>query len=256
MSTRVIPTFLLKGLDPNEVLVKYQSGLYSRPIPQKSKINISKNIAVLATSYGTSNKDPIFCAKDRNNCSLIVATTGHHNYEVFTTTGGNLPTGGRCEHCRDTFEEIAVGYPIGYQEQTILVSQDNNFEKSNYKLIYVFWVEGTFCTFECALGYVNLLLTRPAAYRDTIIRDSERLLKMLYDFTYPNNKTLRPAPDPRLLKVNGGSLTKDEWSDYRHVYNRTDRVLMIPAKVEYLRQNFIYPANNINTLQNNDVTTP
>ena len=58
---------------------------------------------------------------------------------------------------------------------------------------------------------------------------------------YPTAAILRPAQDPRLLRLNRGSLTKEEWQDQRHIYIRTDRILMIPAKVEYIQQNFLNP---------------
>jgi len=245
MATRINPTFLLKGLDPNKLFADYQSGFFSRPVSLKQKIKIAPNTAILAPTYGTTNYSPVFCVKDRNNCSIVIATTGHSDFEVFTRTGGELPTGGRCDHCKDDFTETVVGYPVGYQELTVLTNDHNDSKQARYRILYVFWVEGKFCSFECALGYVRLILSRPADYRDTTLRDSERMLKTLYKFQYPTAGPLRPAQDPRLLKINGGSLTKEEWRDVRHVYLRTDRILMIPAKVEYVQQNFLNPVMSI-----------
>lgn len=253
MTTRVTPTFLLKGLDPHRLLADYQSGFFSRQPSNKSKIRIAQNTTILAPTYGTTNHSPIFSVKDRNNCSIIFATTGHADFEVFTRTGGSLPTGGRCDFCKDDFTDIAVGYPIGYQEITVLTNDDPNPKNAHYRVIYIFWVEGKFCSFECALGYVQLLLARPSDYRDTTIRDSERLLKLLHKLMYPTVGPLRPAQDPKLLRSNGGSLTRQEWQDHRHIYVRTDRILMIPAKVEYVQQNFLNPVMAIDYAR--DVTT-
>lgn len=253
MTTRVTPAFLLKGLDPNRLLADYQSGFFSRQPSTKSKIKISQNTTILAPTYGTTNRSPVFCVKDRNNCSIVIATTGHADFEVFTSTGGDLPTGGRCDHCKDDFTNIAVGYPVGYQELTLLTNDDPNPKNAHYRVLYTFWVEGKFCSFECALGYVQLLLSRPADYRDTTIRDSEGLLKHLYKLTYPTASPLRPAQDPKLLRSNGGSLSKEEWQDNRHIYIRTDRILMIPAKVEYIQRNFLNPVMAIDYTR--DMTT-
>lgn len=241
MATRVTPTFLLKGLDPNKLLSDYQTGFFSRPVSTKQKIKIAQNTAILAPTYGTTNYSPIYCVKDRNNCSIVIATTGHSDFEVFTRTGGGLPVGGRCEHCKEDFTETAMGYPVGYQELTVLTNDDQDPKKARYRILYTFWVEGKFCTFECALGCLRPILSQSSDYRDTTLRDSERMLKMLYKFMYPTAGPLRPAQDPRLLRINGGSLTKEEWQDSRHVYTRTDRILMIPAKVEYVQQNFLNP---------------
>jgi hypothetical protein len=245
MTTRIIPTFLLKGLNPNQLLIDYQSGFFSRQSISKSKIAIVQNKPILAPVYGTTNHSSIFTIKDKNNCSIVIATTGHADFEVFTTSGGKLPTGGRCDLCKEDFTETAVGYPVGYKEITVLTNDDSNVRNARYRIIYAFWVEKRFCTFECALGYVRMILVRPSDYRDTTIRDAERLLKTLHKLMYPNSGPLRPAQDPSLLIINGGSLTKEQWQDQRHVYIRTNRVLMIPAKIEYDQQKFSSPAATI-----------
>lgn len=247
MATQIVPTFLLKGLDHRRLVVDYRAGFFTRAIAPKSKIKIASPQEMLAPTYGTSNTAPIFCVKDKNNGSVVIATTGHHNFEVFTANNGVLPTGGRCEHCKCDFDTTAVGYPIGYQETLVLTNDTPDPSQARYRILYSFWVEGQFCSFECALGYVRNILSRPSEYRDTTIRDSERLLKLLYKLTYPEAGILRPAQDPRLLQFNGGPLTREEWNHQHHVYIRTDRVLMIPAKVEYIQQFFINQVVTIDT---------
>ena len=253
MATRVTPTFLLKGLDPNRLLADYQAGLFSRQPVIKSKIKIAHNTAILAPTYGTTNHSPIFCVKDRNNCSVIIATTGHAGFEVFTRTGGSLPVGGRCSFCNADFAHTAMGYPIGYQELAVLTNDDPNPKTARYRILYTFWTERKFCDCECALGFVKMMLARPSDYRDTTIRDSERLMHLMYKLMYPTAGPLRPAQDPGLLIENGGSLTREQWKDQRHIYMRTDRVLMIPAKVEYVQQNFLNPIMAID--HNREMTT-
>lgn len=239
MATRINPTFLLKGIDIHKLIADYQNGAFNRPWTYNKKIKLSHTTTSLAPKYGMSNKDPIFCVKDKHNCNVVFATSGHTDFEVFTRNNGTLPVGGRCSFCNEDFTQTALGYPIGYREQLILVPNQEEPSKSQYRIVYVFWVEGRFCSFECALGYIRLIMSRPADFRDSTLKDSERMLKLLYSMSYPDNKkTLRPAQDPRLLQINGGSLTKEQWQDSRHIYVRTDRVLMIPAKVEYLQQNF------------------
>lgn len=254
MATRVTPTFLLKGLDPHKLLADYQAGFFSRPVTNKTKIQISQNKTILAPIYGSTNHSPIFCVKDKNNSSVIIATTGHADYEVFTKSGGDLPVGGRCDKCKEDFTCTSMGYPVGYQEITVLTNDDNSTE-ARYRVLYVFWVEGKFCSFECTLGYIRAVLSLPADYRDTTLRDSERMLKTLYKLTYPDAPPLRPSQDPKLLQVNGGSLTKEQWQDSAHIYVRTDRVLMIPAKVEYMRQKFVEPNSNIDIVNDSILTS-
>lgn len=264
MATRITPTFLLKGIDPFEVLKEYQAGVYNRPVMPKAPIKIAQNTTILAPIYGNNNQCPVFCMKDRNNSSIVIATSNHSNFEVFTSSGGKLPEGGRCDFCKEDFKNTVIGYPVGFREITVLTNSDSsdkvdNSEGAKYRVIYAFWVEGCHCSFECALGCIHMHVNRLSTSRDSMLSDSERYLKLLYRLTYPNAGILKPATDPRLYSLHGkGSLTKEEWSDSKHIYTRSDRVLMIPAKVEYIRSNFETPqlAIDIVNLNNHTIVTP
>lgn len=256
MTTRILPTFLLKGVDPNKLLADYQAGYFSRPIKKKAKITIAQNSVILAPSYATSRNAPVFCIKDRNNCSVIVATTGHADVEVFNSSGGNLPEGGRCEFCMSDFTHVITQYPIAYQEMAILETKDNEdtpTDKLKYRIMYIFWGEGCFCSFECALGYVRRCLAKESNFRDSSYHDCDRMLNNLYKLTHPKAGHLRPAQEPRLLKANKGSLTKEEWENNRHFYVKTNRVLLIPAKVEYIQQNFNNPIVSLDLGNDNTI---
>lgn len=239
MATRVNPTFLLKGIDPSAIMRDYLQGVFSHKPINREKIHITATTTILAPTYGTTNFSPIFIVKDRNNSSVIVATTGHDDFEIFNKTGQIPENGGRCMHCVRDFTGPRTGYPVATQENTILVNDQ-------YRVMYTFWVEGSFCSYECALGYLQQHLNQRADYRDSTIRDSEQMLYQLYSLVHPKEGRLRPAQDPLLLKTNGGSLTVEEWCDRRHQYKRTDRLLIIPAKVEYIQQHF--PGHTIDIL--------
>src|SRR5690606_26356563 len=118
-------------------------------------------VNILAPTYGTDSSSPIYCSKDKNNCDVIRTTSGLNDYEIYTKNGGKLPSGGRCEYCKCDFDTVAIGYPLAYEEKIILTSTD----EPKYKVVYIFWVEGKFCSFECALGYVRSILSRPSEYR-------------------------------------------------------------------------------------------
>lgn len=226
MAAHITPTFLLKGLDYKRLLADYNSGFFSRVPIKKEKIKSSKTNLVLAQEYGTSNYDPMFSVKDKYNGNVVVATIGNTDFEIFTKSGGKLSTGGRCDFCKEDIIGTPIGIPVGYQESTILTEDGGNYY---YRVTYTFWVERRNCDFECALAY---------AKRDSSLRDSERLLKMMHRFMHPKEKTLVPAQDPGLLLSNGGPLTKEQWKEEKHEYIRTDRVLVIPAKSEYIRNEY------------------
>lgn len=246
MATRVNPTFLLKGIDPNVVIRDYVQGKFSRQPIQKEKIQIAHASSIIAPTYGNSNHLPVFAVQDRNNGKVIYATTGHEDLEVFTRTGDMPETGGRCLYCVRDYTGMRTGYPIAYQEQTVLTNASMDPRDAKYRVFYTFWVEGSFCSYECALSYLNLHGNKSADYRDPTMRDAEQMLHQLYNLIHPNSGVLHPSQDHRLLKCNGGSLTDAEWGDVKHQYRRTDRILLIPAKVEYLQQHF--PGHTITEL--------
>lgn len=228
MSTKINPTFLLKGINPQELLVSYQNGAFStiKPNPE-NKIVITKNTIVVAPEYGNTNDDAIFAFKDKNNIDMVYATSNHVNYNVHLADGQKLPMGGRCDWCKEDFTHQSLGYPIAQQELTILVD-------GYLRVHYNFWVEGEFCSFECAGGKLKESNNQPLTYRDVNIRDSQSMLNTLFLLTYPDETSFHPAKDYRLLKSRKGSMEIDTWRNSRHKYFRTDRVLLTPAKVEYL----------------------
>lgn len=233
MATKINHTFLIKGQDPYKIFAEYKAGAANRPVVRKGKLRVAQAAPILAETFGTTNHDPMFTLKDRNNNTVIIATSGHNDFEVFTTTGGTLAQGGRCRCCQEDFTDVAIGYPVAYQEHRVLI---NTAGDARYKNLYTFWVEDRFCCFECALYYLRVMLARPNDNRDPVLQNSEHWLNMLYRLMHPNSPPLRAAPDPKLLASNGSKLTKEQWLDRRHVYKQTDRILMIPAKREYVQQ--------------------
>lgn len=233
MSASINPTFLLKGVDPAKIIHDYNNGVFNRAPLAKSKIKLASTRAIMAPQYGSSNNDAIYSIRDKYNSNNIFVTTGHNDCQVFTKTGGKLPIGGFCPSCEKNFTCTAVGYPIAFQENTIMCPRENV-----YKIIYVFWVDGAFCSFECTLGYLRRNFSRYCNYQDNSTRDSEELLKFLYNIMHPNAGPLRPSQDVRLLESKGGSLNDDAWTDEKHIYVKTDRIILIPCKNEYIQQNF------------------
>lgn len=228
MSTKINPTFLLKGINPPELFNSYQNGAFSAIVPNSgSKIKITKNTIMVAPEYGDNNDNAIFAFKDKNNIDMVYATSNHVNYEVYLADGGKLPMGGRCDWCKEDFSHQSLGYPIAQQEITALVDD-------HHRVYYNFWVEGEFCSFECAAAKLKECNNQPLTYRDINIRDSQSMLNTLFLLTYPNENSFHPAKDYKLLKSRKGSLETETWRNSRHKYFRTDRVLLVPAKVEYL----------------------
>ena len=242
MSVYVNPTFLLKGVDFYKVLKDYNDGVYTRLESKKQKLTLA-NSNILADIYSLSNDDRLFSVKDPFNNEIICTTSGYKDVEVFTSTGGCLSIGGRCEYCRDDYKTKTIGIPIAYKEFTVLTNKKVNLKDDDkipkYKVYYTFWVDGRFCDFSCALSHINKLLSSHPKYIDVIYRDSDKLLKFMYKCLYPNNPPIKPAQDPKLLMINGGSLEREEWENPKYVYKKTNNIIMIPSKIEYIREKFL-----------------
>ena len=232
MIPKQIPTFLLKKINPSEILKKYQDGHYFRPIPQKRKFSLSTNCMTLAPVYSRDENDPIFALKTKNNNTAIFATSNSKNYEVLHTDKENIKDGGRCDYCKVDFNHEAIGYPITYEEKQLLMGLENEIPR--YKIFYIFWTEGCNCSFECCLAHLLSKTNVSVCTQDALTADSCELLHLLYRLTYPYSKKLVPAQDFRLLKSNGGPLSEKEWKDNKHQYIRTTRVVTLPCKVTYL----------------------
>ena len=250
MATAVLPSFLLRGLEPYAILAEYQAGAFNRPIPTKMPLSVTPETNILAPSYGGDASHPIFAIKDRNGQNIILATTGHADYQSYEKS--QVRTGGRCECCLQDFTGIPVGYPVQWREEQVLYHQGKAVTVTEgeipnigtYVIFYSFWTEGCFHSYQCALYYIWNMLS---PNKGVSTADAERGLKRIYSLQYPEETTLLPAKDPRLLRSNGGSLSMEAWEDKRDTFRPTDRVWAIPAKREYV-QNYITPPLGIHEM--------
>lgn len=229
MTTKLVPTFFLKGVSPSEVLEKYKKGLFGQEVVLK-KITVV-NGSILLPNYGQTNHSAIYSLKDRNNNNVILATSNHKNFEV---KKNNF----QAPFCRTCFKENKnkdfMGIILKMEEKLVLI--DNEI-----RVFYVFHSESEdYCTFECTLEAIRKGTEIPASYRDITLMECERYLKFLFSLIYPD-KILRCTQDPRLLIKNNGSLSEEDHNNVRHIFKRTERIVLLPVKTEYLQSNFQKP---------------
>lgn len=214
------PTFLLKDIDPNILYKKYKEGYFNRDIPKKCKIKIVHPEVIQST---------IFKPKEQNCVNHIKITlSGENDVEFFKSNGNKIILGGRCDYCKCDFETEKIGYPLIYENKQILTKDET------YKNIHIFWIEGSFCSYECCLSYVKLINNN--LVKDNLMMDAEVMLRFLYYLLYNNTTPLLEANDPKLLKSNGGSLSHEDWKNNNVQYVRTNNVIKIPAEVVYNTQ--------------------
>lgn len=230
---RIEPTFFLKGIDCDRLIKDYQAGFFNRAIQPKQKLRVIEPTSLLAVSYSTDDSASVFTIRDRNNSNLIITASGTSAFEVFSKTGGELQVGGRCRYCNEDFNHPIMGLPVHHEETNFLLTNEKG--EKYFHIVHSIWFEEITCSFECTLGRIRELQARPLIQRDNSFSDAERILRLWFRFIHGSDKVLGKGKDPSLLKINGGPLDRSEWMNDRHVYIRTERVLLIPAKVEYAR---------------------
>src|SRR5579872_5112788 len=104
----VVPTFHLKRIEPAKIIADYQAGKFTEIKLPSQKIKVPEMAPIVAPTYGDTMEAPVFAFKDRNNTSVVMASTGHKAFEIFTKTGGDLPKGGICEWCFGEFKDEGV----------------------------------------------------------------------------------------------------------------------------------------------------
>ena len=215
----VTPTFLLKGVDPVNIFNKYLTGYYNNiPIPS-NKVNFSSNNLSLAPQYGSNGYSETYVYRDKNNTQQIVATTNHSQYSLVRSSDGKeLSIDGKCMWCRSDIISPPIGIPI--------IMEYHNNE-------YKFHVDGKCDTFECCYSLLKTFTKLSYIYRDPLYIDSESMLLLMYSIIHPNSPRLKPAPDWRVLKDNGGWMSLSEFRSESHYYQRTPNFILLPLKIEY-----------------------
>lgn len=205
------PSFLIKNINYNELYITYKNGYFNRPIPDKVKLKLSKPAII-------------------NQSSNVV----YDNFKTVELSGGkyaklymenNIKMGGICNYCNHKFESEIIGYPLAYEEKTFL-NKDNIYE-----VYHLFWIEGTFDSYECCLSYCQLFHN----IKSNIHYDIVLMLKYMYALLF-NNAEIKPTNDKLLLIEHGGTMTHEDWSNKDVQYVKSHNVIKIPAQVGYFKK--------------------
>lgn len=207
--TKIEKTFLLRGINPDEIAKKYNDGYF------KNCIKKAINNSFLDSNIDCDNTKPIYYdSKSFNKCLIVTS-----NYEMFNNykDGEGLPIKGKCQWCLLQIIRPPIGIPI-----KCIKNKDK----------YIFYVDGVYCSFPCCFSGLKRLLFYTFKNDKPLYKNSEQLLRLMYDLNYPGKK-LFEAPDWQLLVENGGSLTKENFFDSNYSYCKIPGYL-IPIKTRYI----------------------
>jgi hypothetical protein len=211
----ITPTIFLNGVTLFSIKEKLARGDFTVE-KKKTNFQIQRTIKTLNQQISLKNDASMYKIPNVIN-NKIVCTTGCTNFEICNKEGNLTKEGGRCGYCLDDFKTISVGVPIAFEQ----VNYENAHEK---KTIFIFWLEGTFCTFECVYKF---LLDSKLYSEENII-----LLKKMFLTVFPTGKFM-PANDRLLLKSNGGSLEREQWEVPHNLFIAKNEIIFYPVKREY-----------------------
>jgi hypothetical protein len=209
--TNIQPSFLIKNINYNDIHKKHERGYFNRPIPEKALLKVSKLNAKVNTNVAYENFKTVHLSGSE--------------YAKIYSNNKHLKHGGICDYCKRTFTSEIKGYPVSYEQHQMI-------EDGVYRLYHFFWIDGCFDTDECCLAYCETVFNNFSKYNMEL--DSTILLKYMYNLMY--QRTLIAAKAARLLDINGGSMTYEEWSNAQVDYVRVHNVIKIPAQIPYIKK--------------------
>lgn len=219
-----VPTFLLRKVDPNEVIHNYNNGKYKDLVLNKtSKINEkpTQSQSAMGTQVALKLENDIYGYRNKSNSIQVVATTDCKPFVEFISNETGSPVmGGRCKWCRRDFKHQAIGVPVK------TVRMDDKL---------VVYYNGVACRYGCAYALWKLMYSKMMLRRDSQFINGEMILKYLYSLQYPNSPKLQESADPDLLKINGGSLEDSEYDNYNYIYLPNTSFVWAPVKSQHLR---------------------
>ncbi len=229
------PVFLLRGLDPDSVTRDYNAGYYATYSPSLGQLERTGDIDYSSQACGRSDASPIYLIQDRSGGSMTVATSNHVAYDYYMKNGQPIP-GGRCDRCKQDYSGYGVPIPVKYEQKHIqrqVVDPVTGLVTTITQTINIFWGVGEHCGFGCALGEAESDENLPISYQPVGTINSVRWLRFIHKQVYPSQELI--ANPPGLLFK---ALGPDKYYKNRQGWIRTNSIIMLPAKVEYVSFNY------------------
>jgi len=226
----LVPTFCLYRVEPEKLVNEFNSGAWNAFIVPKLKKSSFSRIGeqgLIHQTHGSSPQNESFSFNNRANDEIVFVTTNNPQYKTYHVAGNGYP-GGECRWCRLKYEEGMGGLPV-----TVTIEKEEN-ERGIETNKLCFWTVESLCDYRCALAHV-LSISRGRTKYNSINDNTESLLKIMYDLSYPNGPTLEPAPHYNLLRENGGTIPRENYKSYRYSYVPAQDFVMCPTKSLYQR---------------------
>lgn len=224
----IVPSILLRGIDPLEIIEKYNSGFFI-PLSLKKieSEKVSTKVApIIFAPISNSVDDAYFTFKDRNGHTQVIVFANQQEYKAYCE-GKEIKR--KCHFCGREFTHEPERIPISMEERYFPSSDSPDRIKCN-----VVWGIYAFCHPLHCFSYIRQHLDLPYRFRDVMMQDTDIMYKNLCKQRFPDLK-LRVVP-LELWSEFGGSLDRDSFLNEDYTYNKISNFVIIPAKVSYERK--------------------
>lgn len=220
-SVKITETLMLRRIDPVEMLRQYLLGEYKTLIIPNNKVVLCSNFINLNQKVGNDPNSRVYKFNDKTNYGQVIVTTNHNQYSDFRE---NIKSKKICLWSRREIKGEAIGIPI-------TMEFDSHINK------VTFYTEDTYADFESAMAGLKRFYYCHRNYKDPLYMDAEQMLHCMYYRMYPNKvgSRINEAKDWRLLDINGGPLTEEEYDSEQHGYIQIPNVVIIPTKRQYVK---------------------
>lgn len=215
-------SFLLRSINPNNIISEYFKGKYDNFETPKSSIKVIDGFEKSTRKIGRTPDHECYKFTDKIGSTRTIITTNHAMYIWFKNGQIGNPPHTKCGWCRNNVDDFPIGIPI-----------ELTYNNENDELIC--HMEDTFCSFECAITLLRRYNGYNRKFRDPHYKDSEQILHILFEKMYPNSSTIHERPDWRLLDINGGYLTEKEYYGNTHKYVDTKNLILLPVKRKFIK---------------------
>ena len=232
------PGFLLKGIDISSIVEGYLQGKYKDiRTTSLTKLRLLVNNVVLESNVGKDSESEVYEFIDWSNTRQRVVTINHGNYFEFKKNNEkqtSIINNKVCHYCRCEIKGQVLGRPLRMEEHKMDINKDNkgNGRVDSKNKMYIYHVEGQYHSFNCMYANVSKELSLNYKIRNSSYSDSQTLVLHMFNQMYPGKK-LKPSPDWRLLDINGGPLSQEDFDTPSYNFLQTPNIVLVPLKIEY-----------------------
>lgn len=222
----ITPTFIIKYLNLEEIKKDYLEGNYTDIVPSKSKLKRKELCNIFVSKLPLDEfEQHSYKFTNQNGKDVIIKSNGFIALDNYLKGNRNYRPLASCRWCHHLPEdkkemEGFIGIPVEY-----FVTEQNE---------HIFWTIINFCTFNCALRFLQEELKKGSGgyYKEIYLT----YLLALFDLCFPGQE-LNPADDVEMLISHDGFLERKDYFTKGYKYVRKAKIFIVPAKIEYRESN-------------------